>query len=498
MAAAPEDLALGPLSIYKASRSIKRRESSLLYNALRSIFEDSIFVAEIAQLWPDLPLLANLRCGLWYSSRFHATCYFKSTDGHNNNWSFSTSRLNLHVATLAGQRGGCLIVDSTRKGKRFPDSMSKTIPIWACVLNRAIANRLRTKNPKNIPTEKHSTAEDPGCSWDTSLHLPLWVSGVERAAIEARLEGWTRQLEDCKPDIDSLATTLGKPLRPLWISQTTLVWLNQVPESSSWAFTPLILVSASSSTGPDQRGSAGYEFSWRYVPGAGDDEESWAGGLSPGLFWSHALELVRSGPDHCNRRVAELVEKDRVYRARRGFDADSPAAELDKRSVHWLGPTGLAVAATADAGSALGSVDCLLNCDAARLSNSDVIVAGYLHLPMQSSKFDRSSILKRLPAAVEFAESNLSRGRKLLVSCNDGEDISVCVCLAVFSRLFDESGSFDGGRSFRASPITKIDLRRRLVYVCRHLPAARPSRGNLKQVFGYLSSASVEFSSPSD
>lgn len=89
-------------SIYKAARSIKRRENCLLYNALRSIYEDSIFVAEIAQLWPELPLLANLRCGLWYSSRFHSTCYFKSTDGHTNNWSFSTSRLNLHVANLAG------------------------------------------------------------------------------------------------------------------------------------------------------------------------------------------------------------------------------------------------------------------------------------------------------------------------------------------------------------------------------------------------------------
>lgn len=33
-----------------------------------------------------------------------------------------------------------MIVDSTRKGKRFPDSMSKTIPIWTCVLNRAIWN----------------------------------------------------------------------------------------------------------------------------------------------------------------------------------------------------------------------------------------------------------------------------------------------------------------------------------------------------------------------
>lgn len=127
------------ISIYRAARTIKRRQNTL-YNALISIYDDSIFVGEISQLWPQLPLLANLRCGLWYSSKFHSTCYFKSTDGHTNNWSFNTSRLNLHVALLAGQKGGCIIVDSTRKGKRFPDSMSKTIPIWTCVLNRSVYN----------------------------------------------------------------------------------------------------------------------------------------------------------------------------------------------------------------------------------------------------------------------------------------------------------------------------------------------------------------------
>lgn len=49
-----------------------------------------------------------------------------------------TSHIGLVV--WIGQKGGCIIVDSTRKGKRFPDSMSKTIPIWACVMNRAISN----------------------------------------------------------------------------------------------------------------------------------------------------------------------------------------------------------------------------------------------------------------------------------------------------------------------------------------------------------------------
>lgn len=88
-------------SIYRAARSIKRRDNSL-YNALRSIYQDSIFVGEISQLWSKLPLLANLRCGLWYSPAFDATCYFKSTDGHTNNLSFNTSRLNLHLPLLAG------------------------------------------------------------------------------------------------------------------------------------------------------------------------------------------------------------------------------------------------------------------------------------------------------------------------------------------------------------------------------------------------------------
>ena len=46
-----------------------------------------------------------------------ATCYFKSTDGHNNNWSFSTVRLNLHVAEAAAAAGGALLVDATRRGK---------------------------------------------------------------------------------------------------------------------------------------------------------------------------------------------------------------------------------------------------------------------------------------------------------------------------------------------------------------------------------------------
>lgn len=210
--------------------------------------------------------------------------------------------------------------------------------------------------------------------WDCSLHLPLWISGTEKAAIENRLEEWTKELDASGADIASLASCLKKPLRPLWISQRTVIWLNEVPDHDSWDFTPIILVSASSSTGLIQHRSTS-EFSWIYIPGAGDDEESWARGLSPSLFWNHAYDLISWGPDLCNQKVAEIVEKDRVYRAQRGqvspqvivkpmklegsstnhLNRESPlsldvskininsASSSENCAISWLGSTNLAV-----------------------------------------------------------------------------------------------------------------------------------------------------------
>eukprot|EP00878_Enallax_costatus_P015728 GHUV01016479.1.p1 GENE.GHUV01016479.1~~GHUV01016479.1.p1 ORF type:complete len:842 (+),score=292.43 GHUV01016479.1:135-2660(+) len=127
-------------SIYRVAREIKKQEHTA-FNCLCSIAEDAAFVNEMSVLYPDLPLVANLRCGLWYTTNpaNTPTCYFKSTDGHQNTLNFSTTRLNWHIAELAAKRGGVLIVDATRKGKRFPDAFSKTIPIWAAVINRAVA-----------------------------------------------------------------------------------------------------------------------------------------------------------------------------------------------------------------------------------------------------------------------------------------------------------------------------------------------------------------------
>ncbi|BAF19766.1 tRNA A64-2'-O-ribosylphosphate transferase isoform X1 [Oryza sativa Japonica Group] len=527
--------AAGPstLSIYKAARRIKRRESTL-YNALRSVADDAAFVAEIAALWPALPLVANLRCGLWYlpPRAVAATCYFKSTDGHAGNWAFSTARLNLHLALLAGERGGCIIVDSTRRGKRFPDSMSKTIPIWCCVLNRAIERyRLQTNNKSAAVANKDAEKISESSNWDNSVHLPVWVLETEKNAIEGRIEEWTTQFESCGADIRSLALSLKKPLRPLWISQRTRIWLNEVPELESWDFTPIILVSASASGAvATQRMTS--EFSWHYIPGAGDDEESWARGLTPTLFWKHSYDLLDGGPDLCNQLVADIVEKDRVYRAQRGeyspqitakplkcsshdgpfsngdhtsivqpMDSDPPTVTaMDKQNssdghiLFWIGTSNLAVASTLQVGDSLAEVDCILNCDSTSnlpLTSSE---NSYLELPMVGSKDDRFSLMKNLPKAVSFANRNLIAGKKLLICCQNGEDISICVALAIITRLFDCDGFFDHGNSFLKGDVTKLEMRKRLVFVCKYAVNARPSRGNLKQVYGFLCSEKEQFS----
>jgi hypothetical protein len=46
-------------------------------------------------------------------------------------------------------------------------------------------------------------------------------------------------------DVGHLASVLRKPLRPLWLSPDSRVWLNHVPALGELPFTPLFLVSAS-------------------------------------------------------------------------------------------------------------------------------------------------------------------------------------------------------------------------------------------------------------
>lgn len=68
-----------------------------------------------------------------------------------------------------------MVVDSTRRGKSMPDALSKTIPTWCCVINRAVFGKERTGEEMALFTPPQAVGES------------------EHAQMEKRIDGFVRQ-----------------------------------------------------------------------------------------------------------------------------------------------------------------------------------------------------------------------------------------------------------------------------------------------------------------
>ncbi|KAF4582166.1 tRNA A64-2'-O-ribosylphosphate transferase [Ophiocordyceps camponoti-floridani] len=214
------------------------------HNRLCSIASDAAFI-RAAALSVQRPVVANERCGAWYvgADGADASAYFKSTDGHERAWKFSLRRLNLHLLRVAEANDGFLIVDSTRRGKRLPDALSTTIPIWC-----------------------------------TSL-IPVFVSDL--AALGLDLSGYK----------------LSKPLRPLWIGPDSPL---PGPGPIFEDYTPVVCCSASRVEDEGER-TVGY------VQGAADDAENWSLGLTPSIFWRNVDALLAASDTDLPSLIATLM-----------------------------------------------------------------------------------------------------------------------------------------------------------------------------------------------
>ncbi|KAJ1935791.1 tRNA A64-2'-O-ribosylphosphate transferase, partial [Linderina pennispora] len=248
---------------------------------------------ETAALFPGLPVVANERCGTWYVDPQIASAvsvYFKSTDGHNGNWKFSLRRANTQLLEALGTHRGCLIVDSTRRGKSMPDAFSKTIPIWCAVWTRAIARQ------RGMPT------------WDTKLYTPPQVvSRSEHSQIEQLIDTFVAALLGSGIDIARHTHAIDRPLRAIWVTRDQA--LHMPPDFSDAPFTPVVCVSASSIV--KQRVEASGENSpFVYIQGSADDHETWAQGLTPRLFWKHKTRLLAHS-NMCEDVAKEVVAKER-------------------------------------------------------------------------------------------------------------------------------------------------------------------------------------------
>ncbi|KAJ8651842.1 hypothetical protein O0I10_012582 [Lichtheimia ornata] len=411
-------------------------------NRLRSIEEDAAFVKEIAALFPSLPL-----------HKVHSV-YFKSTDGHMGQWDFNMRRSNLHLLDILGEHGGCIIVDSTRRGKRIPDSLSKTIPIWCSTFNRAIAKHINL-------------------SWDTSFHsLPSAVSRSEHAQIEARIDEFAqRLLRSGTIDMDRISSMLKKPLRPLWYTPQSSIFINDLPNFEELPFWPVICLSASQAVESGCQARPGY----LYVQGSGDDQEAWCHGLTPRLFWQNRALLLGSGSAaECEKHARQLARSNDA-------EEEESSSSASASSFNYIGHTNIAIGSrlSGKPPSCWDTFDVVINCTPLEYEDNRKHKGYYLQLPIPEGKRGQQALFESIPTALAFVHDHLVKNRRILIHCAKGQDRSVGIALAIFVNYFDLQGNL----SAEQKPyVNKEIIQEHLMRIISSRPKASPSRATLKKV----------------
>ncbi|KAF9048646.1 tRNA A64-2'-O-ribosylphosphate transferase [Panaeolus papilionaceus] len=425
--------------------------------------------------YPELPLLPNLRCGAWYSDPEIATnipAYFKSTDGHNNNWSFNLRRSNLHLISFIIKHQGFILVDSTRSGKRIPDALSKTVPIWCSVINRA----MKIRYPDIQPDIK---------GWNTNLYTPPnVVSMQEHHQIELRLDGWAKALADSSFDLPRLPC----PLRPLWITPATSTFPNIPKNIDPPPFLPVICVSASKQIGQGiERRNSGYS----YIQGSGDDHELWGMGLTPTVFWKHRTELIETPREDLPSLVEHLLSIEKSWPQNSGSACKSSPIEKIHGRIRITTVSDVRPPAH-DETSGLQYAELILS-PRKDLEICETPNRRYLQA-LEGKKGQTNFLQSIIPQSMAFIERMLVKGANVSIACDTGKDLSVGVALVALQRFFDDHGNLALKAGNRGA--TKQSIRTRLEWIIASRPEANPSRNTLKRVNEYLLTPASFYSNP--
>ncbi|KAL7937163.1 tRNA A64-2'-O-ribosylphosphate transferase [Trichoderma chlorosporum] len=491
-----------------------RRSTLTPYNRLKSIHADASFVAQVASSFPtypdshsvsspasgpekrkrrNRPLVANERCGSWYipPDKKDGSAYFKSTDGHERAWKFSTRRLNLHLIDMIEENDGIIVVDSTRRGKRMPDALSTTIPIWCTVFNMALL-------PDNPLSSK--------------LFLPPYLPASTHSQITALIPSFLSSLKELNL---TLPTSLTKPLRPLWITQDSS--LPPPPDSDDddeglqdqdqdqgiifQDYRPVICCTASRRVVGSEVDEGGY------IQGAGDDTENWALGLTPDVFWANATTFLSAAETDVPDLIVRLVEEAKAQRQSAPSGDANPATLPRKQltpylSVRATSPLDLSTSTTTQPPSSSQQQqpsECLiLLTETPTPKETWLLSPTFLRVGLGKHKTASRNLRLALPEICSFATTFLQRQEhpnpadaadtvkppQIVVACDSGRDLSVGVALALSCHLFDGEGRFrvpDDKVAF-----TKTLVKMRLGAVMTVYPETNPSRNTLQSVNSFL------------
>lgn len=371
--------------------------------------------------------------------------YFKSTDGHFNNWDFNIRRANLHLLPVIERGKGLIVVDSTRRGKRLPDALTKTVPIWCSVINRALVQRY------TIPT------------FDTTLSTPSYaVSPSEHSQIEARLDAWTNRLLSSTFDIPRLS----KPLRPIWITPSVSIL---PPLSGELEFFPIICLSASEHVpeGVERR------YGYCYVQGSGDDHESWSRGFAPSDFWRNVDQIQRADEEDMPTVVDTIVSEAKTARASTSW---VPITKVQSRVMVASTPAPKQFDSDTPTIYVINTVP------------DDSLSMSMLVLPMPHGKAGQRQFMEALPRAIQFTARHLDDTSRISVRMG-GEselDAALGIAMVVLEALFDGDGRYTGQSEKREH--TKKSIRTRLEWIQQSFPGANPSRTTMNRINEYFMS----------
>ncbi|KAL8847301.1 MAG: hypothetical protein Q9221_007646 [Calogaya cf. arnoldii] len=464
---------LASQNIAKTFSALKRSTLSVS-NRLSSIHDDSLFVQQVANHY-KLPLIANERCGSWYipPERKAGSAYFKSTDGHQGQWSFSTRRLNLQLLDLVAQQEGCIIVDSTRRGKSMPDALSKTVPIWCAVMNRLLFGQ-------------------HGC--DIGLHIPTTVVGPsEQSQIECHLDGFVSDAKRLQLDTSVFRQKLLGPLRPFFVTPDHR--FPNLPSQAQSPYHPIVCLTSS------RRVHGAENSEDNYIQGAGDDSESWSHGLTPTLFWQHKDTLMSATEAELPSLIASLLASEQADMQ----SQNTTATLITPTSSIWIGPHSSIDSDNWDAVVCCSPKHPFNDRQAKHRNASIKKQPKILHLPIQQGKLGSRALRTHLHLLAPFLQPILrtrtseaaTEPPKILFTCPTGTDLAIGTALVALCLFFNDDGSQstrseqrdldEEVKTDKATPgvrskIDKLLIRQRLAWITTAKPDTRPSRETLQAV----------------
>lgn len=299
-----------------------------------------------------------------------------------------------------------IIVDSTRRGKRFPDALSKTIPIWIAVLNHVLFPPADSSTPPTLHTLRNV------------------VSTSEHSQICALLPGFVVDFLSLGLDLSEFRKSIKHPMLPIFIHPDSLL-PSHTPLFDD--ITAIVLVSAS-------RMTQGEGMEGEYIQGAGDDHENWVAEseLDAELFWRYHTEITAC-------REEELPE---LIRSLRQGEIGMGGKGGKRGKASLVRPTeNVFIAAGKDVGD---EFEVIVNCGSQPLQLEKAVDGKaqpkVLELGLPVGKVAVKKIRSELEDKLHGIQDDLGATRSVVFVCETGDGTAPMVALAALCLFYDEKG----------------------------------------------------------